>query len=434
MTPNRFTVADNIELTAITTDKFKSELLTLTVNLPLTKQNIAYNMLLTSVLKRGTKNYPSITALNRRLDELYSSSLDIKSSRLGKNLTLTVLADMLDRRYVPDGTDVLGGVLDVMAETITHPNMENGLFPHAIIEQEKKFLTESLDSIVNNTRGYASTRLSELMFKNDPEFPTIEELKDAVSSITDKTLSEFFFQIRSLSSLRAFYVGNTAPESIAKEIRSRFSPWLVASSTKPVLPYPEPVCDFVSITEKMPVSQGKLAMGFKLNECISESDGRQYAAIVLNEIFGGAASSKLFMNVREKLSLCYYCSSSYDRYTGTLTVSSGIENKNQKTVQKAILSELEDIKNGKISNTELDAAKKSLLNGYNQIADNPYDLQSYFASRAFFGFTEDIDRAKRKIGEVTVSDVSRVAQGIICDSVFFVEGTAKAYGEECCDE
>ena len=434
MTPRKIKIAQGIELTAITTDKFKSELLTLSVSLPLTKKNIAYNMLLTSTLKRGTESYPSLTALNRRLDELYSSSLDIKSSRLGKNLTLTVLSDMLDSRYIPDNTDVLGGVLYIMAEVLSKPNFSDGLFPYSVVEQEKKFLIESLDSIVNNTRSYAATRLSEQMFRNDPQFPTIEELKEIVSSITDRSLTEFFISIKSFSPLSVFYVGNASCESLTKEITARFSQWTAKENTAVCFPYPEPICEFSSLTEKMPVSQGKLSIGFKTNVCISENDDRQYAAIVLNEIFGGSASSKLFMNVREKMSLCYYCSSSYDRYTGVLTVSSGIENKNRDIAERAILSELENIKKGNISNTELDSAKKSLLNGYRQIEDNPYDLQSYFANRSFFGFTEDIERAKHKTCNVTVEDITAVAAEIICDSVFFVEGTDTAEEEECIDE
>lgn len=434
MTPHRFKIDDNIELLSITTDKFKSELITITVNFPITKKNIAYNMLLTSVLKRGTESYPSIASLNRRLDELYSSSLDIKSARLGKNLTLTILADMLDSRYIPDSTDVLGGVLNIMAESLTKPNMSENQFPQKIVEQEKKFLIESLDSIVNNTRSYASTRVAEMMFKNDPEFPTVEELKNTVTSITSKDLTEFFLNIQKSSHLSVFHVGSTSPEALAKKIASRLAPWTVTENAVPTLPYPEPICEFNSVTETMPVSQGKLSMGFKTNVCISDNDDRQYAAILLNEIFGGSASSKLFMNIREKMSLCYYCSSSYDRYTGTMTVSSGIENKNKETVQKAILSELNDIKNKKISSTELDAAKKSLLNGYRQIEDNPYDLQSYYANRAFFGFCEDIELAKSKIISVTVDDISNIAAETVCDSVFFVEGSAGVSEEECYEE
>ena len=313
MTPKRLQITDNIELSAIGTDKFKSELLTLTINLPLTKENIAYNMLLTSVLKRGTKSYPSIAELNRRLDELYSSSLDIKSARIGKNLTLTVSADMLDSHYIPDDTAVLCGVLDMISEVFYTPHLSDGAFPENIVEQEKKFLTESLDSIVNNTRGYANTKLSELMFKNDLQFPTVEEMKDITSSITNRSLTEFYNHIRDTSPLRIFYVGNTDIEIITKEIRSRFSPWKINRNSPLVLPYAEPVCKYTSVTEKMPVSQSKLAIGFKTGVCISDDNDRQYAAILLNEIFGGSAASKLFMNVREKMSLCYYCSSSYDK-------------------------------------------------------------------------------------------------------------------------
>ena len=428
MTPTRLKVADNIELSAIGTDKFKSGLLTLTVSLPITKENIAYNMLLTSMLKRGTESYPTIAELNRRLDELYSSSLDIRSARLGKNLTLTLSADMLDSCYVPDGTDVLGGVLDLIAETMFKPRLENGLFPSATVQQEKKFLIESIESIVNNTRSYASSRLSELMFKNDPEFPALEELKHTVASITEKKLTEFYNGVWTNSPLRVFYVGSLSTDILAKELSSRFSPWK-ANASVPVLPYAEPVCEYTALTEKMPVSQGKLAIGFKTGVCISDKDDRHYTATVLNELFGGSAASKLFLNVREKLSLCYYCASSYDRYTGTLTVSSGIENQNREIAERAILSELEDIRNGKISETELSAAKKSLLNGYRQISDSTYDLQSYFANREFFGFNESIEDAKAKILSVSVDDISALAAEIVCDSVFFVEGTS-ACGEE----
>ena len=434
MTPDTFTVAENIELSSIRTQKFKSELLTLTVSLPLTKKNIAYNMLLTSVLKRGTESYPSIAALNKRLDTLYSSSLDIKSARLGKNLTLTISADMLDCRYIHDDTNVISGVLDIIYEVIYKPNLSEGCFPASIVEQEKKFLTESLDSIVNNTRSYASTRLAELMFRNDPEFPTVEELKDIVLSITSEELTELHNNIWSSSRLRVFHVGSTEPHILANEISRRFPCWTINNETSLTLPYAEPVCEYRCVTEKMPVSQGKLAIGFKSDVCISDNDDRQYAAIVLNEIFGGSAASKLFMNVREKLGLCYYCSSSYDRYTGVITVSSGIENKNRSIAEGAILSELEDIKNGKISAAELDFAKKSLLNGYRQIEDNPYDMQSYFSNRGFFGFSEDLEAAKRKVSEVSISDIANVAKNILCDSIYFVEGTTECGEEEYADE
>ena len=434
MTPERFRIADNIELSAIKTNKFKSELLTFTVGLPLTKSNIAHNMLLTSVLKRGTKSYPSLAVLNRRLDELYSSSIDIKSARLGKNLTLTVTADILDSHYIPDNTDVLGNVLDIIAEIFYSPNLIEDMFPYSIVEQEKKFLIEGISSIVNNTRTYATTRLSELVFRNDPEFPTVEELKDIVSAITSETLTDFYRKLWQYSKLRIFHVGNTDQEILAEKIISRFAPWTVQNAVRITPPYAEPVDEYISATEKMPVSQGKLAICFSIDACISQDNDKQYVAMVLNEIFGGSAASKLFMNVREKLSICYYCSSSYDRYTGLISVSSGIESKNRQIAEDAILSELEDIKAGRISETELDAAKKSLLNSYRQMEDNPYDLQGYYANREYFGFTENVEYARNKISEISADSVSQLASEIIRIATFFVEGAEDCEEEEPYDE
>ena len=182
----------------------------------------------------------------------------------------------------------------------------------------------------------------------------------------------------------------------------------------------------------MPVSQGKLAMGFKVGACIGDSDNRHYTAILLNELFGGSAMSKLFMNVREKLSLCYYCSSNYNQYMGTLTVSSGIDNKNFELAKNAILSELKDICDEKISDAEFHAAKKALENSYKQIYDSAYDLQSFYGNRAFFGFDETVESVKDSIARITKQDVAALARRITLDSVFYVEAVGD--GEDIYDE
>ncbi len=424
MTPNRSMIADNIFLSTIKTDKFKAGLITFTVSIPLTKENIAYNMLLCSVLKRGTEKYPSIALLNKRLDELYSSTMDIRSARLGKNLTLTISADMLENRYISDGTDVLGGILELAAETVYRPNIQDGYFPKGIVEQEKRFLTDGINAIANNTRSYASTRLSELMFANDSEFPTMEELKDIIATIDNVKLTEYHIKARSYSPLNIFYVGGLSKLELARIILSYFPSWETAHVISKALPYPEPICEYKALTETMSVSQGKLALGFKVGAVASEDNDSHYTAVVFNELFGGSAASKLFLNVREKLSLCYYCSSSYDRYTGTMTVSSGIENKNREIAELAILAELEDIRNGRISDIELSAAKKSILNNYRQFSDSPYDLQAFYFNRGFFGFTEDIETAIKRVSAVSAQDISELAKKTVHDSLFFVEGAS----------
>ena len=171
-------------------------------------------------------------------------------------------------------------------------------------------------------------------------------------------------------------------------------------------------------------------MGFRVGVCADGHSSSVYTAMVLNEIFGGSAASKLFLNVRERMSLCYHCSSSYHCYTGIMTVSAGIESKNREIAQNAILQQFKEIQNGNISPTELLAAKASLENSYRQIHDNPFDLQSFYGNRSLFGWNETVEECLRRISAVTVEDVAILAKQVLCDTVFFIEGTK----ESACDE
>ena len=144
--------------------------------------------------------------------------------------------------------------------------------------------------------------------------------------------------------------------------------------------------------------------------------------MMLNEIFGASPASKLFMNVREKMSLCYYCSSSYHRYSGIITVHSGIESKNRDIAEQAILTQIQEIRDGKISDAEFHAAKKSLENSYRQLYDNPFELQSFYGTRELFGLPETIDESCLALSRVTKDEVVSLAKRVICDTVFFVEG------------
>ena len=176
-------------------------------------------------------------------------------------------------------------------------------------------------------------------------------------------------------------------------------------------------------------------MGFRTGVCASGENDDCYVAMVLNELFGGSPASKLFMNVREKMNLCYYCSSSYNRYTGNLSVSSGIEVSRRAVAEKAILEQWEALRRGEISDTEFHAAKTSLRNAYRQIYDNPFELQSFYGNRALFGLTDDIETASEKMERVTKEEVVSLAKRVVCDTVFFVEGTkASVVGEEEDDE
>ena len=180
----------------------------------------------------------------------------------------------------------------------------------------------------------------------------------------------------------------------------------------------------------MPVSQGKLSLGFRTGVCSDSGTKDVYVAMMLNELFGASPASKLFLNVREKMSLCYYCSSSYHRYSGILTVNCGIESKNRALAEEAILAELNELAKGNISEIEFHAARKSLENSYRQIYDNPFELQAFYGTRELFGISETIEECRLSLLEVTAEEVAALAKKIIYDTSFFVEGIGGVESED----
>lgn len=431
MTPQNFLISDGLQLSHIQTNKFKTGVLTLSLSIPFTKDNTIFNMILPGVLRRGTERYPDMASLNRRLDELYASCVELRNHRIGHNLLLCVSAEMLDECYASDDTKILDGVVEVIAEILLHPNLSNGVFPDTLVQQEMRFAMDSIRSMINNTRTYASIRCLELMYREDPSYLTLKESEEFLSRIDSTSLTEYYKNVLRRSPISLFYVGSLPAQSVIDSLQKHFAEWRNTQELSVCLPVADRSFGKCSVTEQMPVSQGKLSMGFRVGVCADGHSSAVYTAMVLNEIFGGAASSKLFLNIREKMSLCYHCSSSYHCYTGIMTVSAGIESKNKSVVQDAILQQLEEIQKGNVSSAELLAAKASLENSYRQIHDNPFELQSFYSNRAFFGWSETVDECLQRIADVTAEDVVALAKNVVCDTVFFIEGTkTNCFSEE----
>ena len=426
-------IFDSIELSMISTNKFKASVISFSMTLPLKRSSTAYGLLISHLLCRGSASYPSIALLNRRLDELYGSYVEIKSHHIGENLSLTISAETLDNKYIPDGTDVIGELISIIAELILSPAFLQPSFSTQVFEQEKRLIVDSINAEINNPRLYSAKKCLELM-QEDIALPTSDELKQIVSDISYGELCDYYRGIISSAPLRVFCVSAENAENLKRRIEASFEGYPCKS---PSLPIPlRPLKRNLPEHKKvnMPVSQGKLTLGFSTGVIIHPNDDTYYTMIMLNEILGGSASSKLFLNVREKMGLCYYCSSSYSLYSGIMLISSGFEMKNYEIAKEAILNQIEEIKNGNISDFELESAQRSVTSGYRQLYDSPFELQSFFLNRALFNITDKIDDAERKLLTVKKDDIIALAKKIRLDASFFIEGDANACeGESYCE-
>lgn len=425
-------IADNIRLSTIHTKKFKTDAVTVSLSLPVTKRDYLLGLVLSGVMRRGCDRYPSMAHINRRLDELYASTLEIQSTAYARSLSLVLSADLLDSAFAIDGTDIMGGVLDVMAHMLLRPKTEGGIFPRETVESEIILAKDSFLAEKNNTRAYAATRCRELMSRGNNNYPTLEYLIENVTTVTPEELTDYYRRLIDSAPLNVFYVGREEDDVISKKVLDAFGGYTGRYvPTFEVRPPAKPL-EYLSVTEDMPVSQGKLVLGMRTGS--SFANGTYHTAIMLNEILGASPSSKLFLNVRERLGLCYYCSSSYSMTSGNLTVSSGIDVRNKDVATKEILAQIEQIKSGNISDTEFHAAQRSVEYSYTQIYDSPFSLQSFYSGREILGIEETVEECKNALLAVTKEQICRLAADIVLDTCFFINGTADGQEGEAYDE
>ena len=173
------------------------------------------------------------------------------------------------------------------------------------------------------------------------------------------------------------------------------------------------------ISEALDVTQGKLVMG--LRTCITLEDEDYPALLMLNTVLGAGMTCKLFMNVREKLSLCYYVSSSIEKYKGVMLISSGVDFENYEKAKNAILTELEACKKGEITEEELESARLQILSSLRSFLDSPAQMDDFYCGMAIAGGM-DIPEIMDAVEKLTAEDVAAAAQKLSMDTIYFLKG------------
>lgn len=433
MIPQKSLLAPSLELNTIQTERFKTETLSVTVTVPLDKTRVPLYGLVLSVLKRGTEKYPTQGDINRRLDELYGTGISLRLDRYGNNCVLGFSAELLDEDYTDGATDIFDGALDVILQMLFHPKTDdNGILLSSYVESEKEITCDVIESSINNPKTYAAIRCREIMFDGDDYGASLSGTVEQIRAVTAVSLTEAYRRLVQEHGFQVFYIGARDWEEVGKRLLCRFAPYLAQTETVA----PKRDCFKASrpvrrVDEKTEIAQGKLVIGLRTGVHIRHKDF--YAMLVLAEIYGGSPISKLFMNVRERLSLCYYCSAIYKIYKGVIFVSCGVDPDRREEAEAEIFRQLEEIRLGHIKSSEFDAAQKSLISSYRSTSDLPSTLESYYMGRDLFDVSCSVAECIDAIGGVTPEDVIRVAKEIETDTVYFLWGDDKE-GEEDEDE
>ena len=400
-------------------DRFKQGVLSLQFLRPMCREEAALNALLPAVLLRGTKSAPDMRAITLRLDDLYGASVGALVRRIGDVHCTGLSCGFIDDRFTLEGDQIFAPMLAFLEEILLDPVLEGDGFCEAYVESEKQNLVWAIEAQRNDKRSYAGNQLLKLLCKDDSYgIPRLGEIKD-VQSITAESLYRHYRKILQESPIHLFYVGSAQPETVAQTLKPMLSrlaakPMPMAHQM-PLMPAP-----FREQEERLDVAQGKLCMGYTTP--IHLRDPRYPAVQVCNTIFGAGMTSKLFMQVREKMSLCYDIGSGFHGSKGIMTVAAGIEFEKKDLVQQQIQHQLQLIRDGSISQEELTAAKEALLSNLRSTHDSPGAIEGYYASAAISGIGMTPETFMQAIENVTAQDVAEAAKTLELGAVYFLRG------------
>lgn len=412
-------ILPRVSLTVVHTDKFKSSYMSIQFLASLNEKTAALNALVPMVLRRGTECYGDMERLSAALDDLYGGTIEPAIRKKGDKQCVGFAASFLDDAYTPDGSAILEKAAELLGELLLHPATgKKGGFIPAYVEGERSNLVDRIRAQINDKRLYARDRLLTLM-TGEPD-----RLGDEAhaAAITEEMLWKRY-QDLFIEPIHIYYSGSAPIERVEEAFRHALADLhqisigttsgsdVLAASDRELIPQ--------NHEEAMDVTQGKLGLGFACGVRLTDSD---YPAMhILNALYGATTTSKLFLNVREKLSLCYYANSQYDKFKGLMLVSSGVEFEKRTEAQDEILAQLDACKQGKIEPWELDAAKRSAVSATLTMLDSQSRQEDFWLGQSVLP-GEGPEELVKRYEAVTMDEVIAAAQKVKLHTTYFLKG------------
>lgn len=428
---NRTELMPGVFLSHLRSDKFKTACMSVTLLTQLRRETAAMNAVIPFVLRRGTTRYGDMEQLARRMDELYGAAVEPVVRRIGEIQCIGFYGSFPEPDYLPGGEALLGDTCALMAQLLLDPATRGGLLLPQYVDSEREKLLDIIRSRMNDKRSYALMRCIEEMCCYEDFAVSRFGSESEAENIHYKKLTRHYRELIQTCPVEIFYCGKTDFKAVSAAMREAFS-----TMPRGEVNYDigtdlrmNAVEDHVRfVEEEMDVTQGKLVLGFRLGECMEEPDIP--ALYVFNAVYGSGATSKLFMNVREKLSLCYYASSAVYLHKGIMLVSSGIEFDKLDAARDEILAQLDSVRRGEITDDELRSAKKSVASDLRAVQDSIGELEGFYLSQALDGLDYGPAELAALAEDVTKEDVQAIAESIECDLIYFLKGSGEEDGSD----
>ncbi|ALS02248.1 M16 family metallopeptidase [Enterococcus silesiacus] len=413
-------LAQGVNLHVVPTEKYKTVRILVRFNTRLDKETITKRTLLSSLMETNSLNYPDQVKLSGKLAELYGASFGINVNKKGNLHWLNLSLNLVNDKYL-ENSHVLVDAVAFLKEILFYPNIIDGQFEAETFQREKENLKAYYESISEDKQVYSSLALQNLYFSQSedqkiPSFGTIEDLEKETAA----SIAAYHQQMIQEDQVDIFVLGDV-DEAEMKALFSKLPFYDRAAGIADIF-YAQPSRNVIEErSEQEQLAQSKLNLGYHTD--VYYGDENYFALQIFNGVFGGYPHSKLFMNVREKENLAYYASSSIDTFRGLLSVQTGIDGKNRNQVLHLIAAELENIRQGNVTDLEIEQTKAMLKNQYLLSLDNAGAvLENEYLNDLIPHLRLKDDEWIRRMEAVTLADVQRVAKLVQLQAIFFLEG------------
>lgn len=413
---SREKIADGIHYSTIVNKRLKTNCIIVYLLTELAEGTASLNAVIPTVLAATNAKHPKMTAMKKKLASLYGASMNGYYSKHGDSLNLMLSAACLNDRYAFDGEKITEELANIAADCLTDPHTEGEAFAEKNFALKKQELLDEIDAGINDKRSYAFKRANLSIYKGEPAAVPNNGKRELAEKMTAAEAYGQYKKLLKTAQIEVFFIGAEPNEDCKKILAERLSKIdrnYGGDAKFKKSPLKPEVC---RVTEPHDVAQSKMVMAFKTDF------GNLAAMQVMNAVYGATPNSKLFMNVREKLSLCYYCSLVYNTAKGVVYVDSGTEHSNTGKAEEEILNQLEAMKKGDFTDEELENARRSILNGLRGVNDGHSSLASWYFERIYHNDFYTPEEYMERIKKVTREDVIAAANTLKLDTVYVLTG------------
>lgn len=413
---NRRKIADGVYFSSITDKRYKKNLISVAFSTQLSEDTATENVIVPVLLTKCNSKLPTYKAFNNKMSRLYASGIGGTAGRQYDLQTISFGAYFLDDIYALSGEKMTGIMTDILIDCLTSPVTENGVFSEKFVELEKKTVIDNIETAINDKRSYAIERAMKTICKGEPasvcSYGTVEKAK----LITPDSAYKAYRRMLETMPCEIICTGCSDFDGVAEKFAAAFEKAGRHDIENTTIALSPVKAQTEEVTERLTVNQSKLVLGFKSH---SDDDA---ALVLLQKIFGGTTSSKLFRNVREKMSLCYYCSAARNDLKGIMLVNSGVENENIEKTKEAVIDQLEEIKNGNFTNEDINFAEMAIKNDFKSVADSAGNVSNWYFDCIR---KNDIVTPEEKLGRylgVSKERIIAAAKSMVLDSVYVLTG------------